>query len=180
MPLTRLPIVGVMGSGEHEHAECAEPLGRSLADLGVHLLTGGGHGVMTSVSRAFVDVPSRRGLVLGIVPGTGDEATYTPRRGYPNLWVEVPIFTHLHRTGDQGGDRQSRNHINILSSHVIIALPGSMGTRSEVLLALRYHRPLVAHLTDRSQIPQLPSSVYVEPKLGSVIAFVQSHLGTDS
>ena len=35
--------------------ELAEPLGRMLAAIGVHLLTGGGRGVMESVSRAFHD-----------------------------------------------------------------------------------------------------------------------------
>ena len=49
----RLPIVGVMGSGSHPHADLAEPLGRWLAAQGVHLLTGGGAGVMEAVSRAF-------------------------------------------------------------------------------------------------------------------------------
>jgi len=34
-------------------------------------------------------------------------------------------------------DMNSRNHINILSSDVVIALPGSKGTYSEVMLAIR-------------------------------------------
>jgi predicted Rossmann-fold nucleotide-binding protein len=46
--------VGVMGSGTHEHDALGREIGQLLARLGVNLLTGGGPGVMTSVSRAFV------------------------------------------------------------------------------------------------------------------------------
>jgi predicted Rossmann-fold nucleotide-binding protein len=83
----RLPIVGVMGSGEAEHAEKAEPLGRWLAGQGVHLLTGAGRGVMTAASRAFQAVPDRAGLVIGIVPC--GEAPDVPQEGYPNPFVEL-------------------------------------------------------------------------------------------
>src|SRR5690606_16565050 len=43
----RLPIVGVMGSGSSASA-LAEPLGAALAELPIHLLTGGGAGVMAA------------------------------------------------------------------------------------------------------------------------------------
>ncbi|HUT02907.1 MAG TPA: DNA-binding protein, partial [bacterium] len=46
----RLPIVGVLGSGSEPHEEKAKPLGEWLAREGVHLLTGGGGGVMEAVS----------------------------------------------------------------------------------------------------------------------------------
>ena len=39
------------------------------AGEGVHLLTGGGGGVMSAVSEAFHGVPERRGLVIGVIPG---------------------------------------------------------------------------------------------------------------
>lgn len=40
----------------------------------------------------------------------------------------------------------SRNHINILSSDAVVALPGGPGTLSEVKLALVYGRPCMAFL----------------------------------
>ena len=40
----RLHVVGVMGSGQDEHAKLAEPLGQAIARMGCHLLTGGGGG----------------------------------------------------------------------------------------------------------------------------------------
>ncbi len=43
----------------------------------------------------------------------------------------------------QGTELSSRNHINILSSDVVVALPGSSGTWSEIQLAIRYVRAWV-------------------------------------
>jgi len=68
------------------------------------------------------------------------------RGATPNPWVEVPIRTHLPLSGVDGTDPRSRNHINVLTADVVVALPGGDGTRSEVRLALRYGRPVVAFL----------------------------------
>ncbi len=172
----RLPIVGIMGSGDMEWPERTIDLGRWLAEKGVHLLTGGGSGVMSSISRAFIDVPNRQGSVIGILPCQADDPTCRPKKGFPNPWIEIPIATHLPLSGNQGGEPLSRNHINILSSDVIIALPGGAGTLSEVMLAEHYKRPLVAYLHDRSELPGLPPSVTVVDTLEGVQEFVKTHL----
>lgn len=170
----RLPIVGVMGSGDEEHADKAEPLGRWLASLDVHLLTGAGRGVMTAVSRAFQAVPERAGLVIGIVP-CADVPSF-PRPGYPNPWVELPILTHLPLSGIAGTDPMSRNHINVLTADVLIALPGGPGTSSEVALAQRYERPIIAYVDARSDIPDLPDDVPAANALKDVKEFVRRGL----
>lgn len=167
----RLPVVGVMGSGSHAHEDRAGELGRWLAAAGVHLLTGGGGGVMTSVSRAFFETAGRAGGVIGVLPGDPE-----PPPGYPNPWVEIPIRTHLPAMGALGADPRSRNHINILSSDVIVALPGSAGTSSEVRLACAYGRPVVAFLAARSEIPDLPDGVPVSDALDGIQRFVSEHL----
>ena len=59
--VNRRIVIGVMGSGGEEHIDLAEPLGRYLAESGFDLLTGGGKGVMTSVSRSFAQTPGKRG-----------------------------------------------------------------------------------------------------------------------
>ncbi len=167
----RRPIVGVMGSGSAAHEEKSTEIGRWLAVEGVHLLTGGGGGVMRAVSRAFAETTDRRGKVIGILPGRPE-----PPDGYPNPWVEIPIRTHLPSTGDQGDSSTSRNHINVLSSDVIIALPGSAGTSSEVRLACRYGRPVIAFLETSGEIPDLPDEVPVCRTLDEVKKFVSEHL----
>ena len=179
MPLGH-PVVGVMGSGSARHAHLAEPLGRALARLGVHLLTGGGAGVMESVSRAFHDVPGREGLVIAILPAGDarpDRADADPGTppGYPNPWVELAIRTHLDARGDDGSGLRSRNHINVLSSDVVIALPGSSGTASEVELAIRYRRPLIL-LGDSARAASLPASVPTTESVDEAVEFVRRTL----
>lgn len=165
-----------MGSGLSADQERCAQLGGWLAGQSVHLLTGGGGGAMEAVSRGFSEVTDRDGMVIGVLPAEGPRAGKAPP-GYPNPWVELSIQTHLHLSGPQGTDLASRNHINVLSSQVIIALPGGWGTRSEVELALRYEKPLVAYLQDRAEIPQLPDSVRVLGRFDEVKGFVQKALG---
>jgi uncharacterized protein (TIGR00725 family) len=177
MTVARLPVVGVMGSGSVAHQGRARALGRWLAGEGVHLLTGGGGGVMNAVSRAFSEVPARRGLVIGIVPSAAEGTATEPRQGYPNPWVEIPVFTHLHLSGRSGTDPMSRNHINVLSSNVVVALPGGSGTASEVSLAIRYGRPVIAYLRARDEIPRLPAAVRAESDLEKIKEFVREKIG---
>jgi uncharacterized protein (TIGR00725 family) len=171
-------VVGVMGSSQEPHAERATPLGRRLAELGVHLLTGGGPGAMEAVSRAFAETPGRRGLVLGILPGlpeSGGGAPHAPP-GYPNRFVDLALRTHLPALGERGGDPDSRNHLNVLTSDAIVALPGGPGTASEVALAVAYGKPVVAYRGRRDEIAGLPPAVPVESDLERVLAFVREHL----
>jgi uncharacterized protein (TIGR00725 family) len=175
-PLHRLPVVGVIGSGSEEHLSEAEPVGRLLARLGVHLLTGGGQGVMTAVSRAFAETPGRAGLVIGVLPCREGEPS-RPKEGYPNPWVEVVIPTHLPLSGVRGTDPMSRNHINVLASNAVVALPGGPGTGSEAELAVRYGRPILAYLETAGQIPGLPTDIPVVRSVGEVEVFLKSALG---
>ncbi len=139
----RLPIIAVIGSGDPDHGnpELAAAVGRLIAEMGFHLLTGGGLGVMADACRGFTAVPDRAGLAIGIIPRSpaGDEA----KPGYPNPWVELPILTHL--AGHLGPDGEdSRNPINVLTASRILALPGGEGTRAEIRLAVRYEKPVLA------------------------------------
>ena len=175
---TRIPTVGVMGSGKLKHERWATTLGEWLAANNVNLLTGGGSGVMHSVSCAFAKFPNRQGRVIGILPGRFDDASnhYNVPDGYPNLCVEIPIFTHLPKSGEQGQCPESRNHINVLSSDVVVVLPGSSGTASEASLAVRYSKPVVAWLDDRMQVAGLPDEVPVYSEFDLVTGFINSAL----
>ncbi len=135
--------MGVLGSGREEHRELAEPLGRWIAEQGHDLLTGAGGGVMRAAAAAFVSVPDRRGVSIGVVPGSVDEAGHHPKPGYPNPAIELAIYTHLPLGGERGASPWSRNHVNVLTAHALVALPGGAGTASEVELACRYGRPLI-------------------------------------
>ena len=141
--------VAVIGSGSESHVSLAEPLGKWLAGQGYDLINGGGGGVMAAVSQSFAQVADRRGRVMGVIPSSGPcdspeaRAAYSPPAGYPNAWIDFPIYTHLHQSGTSGKETASRNHIIILTADVIVAFPGGEGTRSEIQLALEYGKPLV-------------------------------------
>lgn len=148
MPKKR-PLVGVIGSGQDGHPELSEPLGRWLAGQDCDLINGGGGGVMQTVSQAFAETPHRIGNIIGVIPAASPcdspeaRSAYTPLAGYPNSWIDIPIYTHLPLSGASGKDAASRNHIIILTADAIVAFPGGAGTRSEIQLALEYGKPLL-------------------------------------
>ena len=171
-----LPIIGVMGSAEEAHEQLAAPLGKWIADHHCHLLTGGGTGVMESVSRAFVTVQARKGRCIGVMPGTFGENGYVTKPGYPNPYVEIPIKTHLPLSGEMGADLMSRNHVNVLTSDIVVVLPGQEGTLSEAELALRYKKPVAALLPEKGAFPHLPETIPVYYSLETLTVFIQNHL----
>ena len=168
--------VGVMGSGSAEHEACARPVGELLAELGVNLLTGGGGGVMRAVSRAFTRHRRDRGICIGIIPCVSEADRLTPRPGYPNEFVELAIYTHLPHSGHLGAHDLSRNHINVLSSHAIVALPGGEGTVAEVQLALRYGKPVTAYAPAPGLVEHFPASVPRGRSIDHVERFLREHL----
>ena len=173
---SRLPIITVLGSGTLEYTEQAVELGHWLARIGVHLLTGGGGGIMTSVSRGFYETPDRKGKVIGILPCERDDSLCRPTRGYPNPWVEIPIITHLPLSGSEGTSFMSRNHINVLTADAAVALPGGSGTRSEIILAIQYQRPIIAYLKNEKDFPGIPSTVPQVKTLEEVQVFLKPYV----
>jgi len=165
-----------MGSSTRAFEDLAVPLGRWLASMGVHLLNGGGAAAMEAVSRAFVSVTPREGLVIGVLPADLPDGAPVPRAGYPNPFVEIAIFTHLPLNGITGTDPRSRNHINILSSDVVVVLPGGEGTQSEMELAVRYGKPIIAFFGEHSVEWQVPAGVSVARALAEVDRFLRTTL----
>lgn len=168
--------VGVVGSGSDEHTELAHEIGELLAMLEVNLLTGGGRGVMASVSRAYTQAARKRGICIGIIPCSSTRERDKPKQGYPNEFVELPIFTHLPYSGHRGTDDLSRNHINALSCSAIIALPGGAGTATEVALALEYNKPVIVYSADASLTQSFPKAVQRATTIGEVRIFLRKHL----
>lgn len=186
--IRRIKIIGVMGSGTEPHKRLSEPLGRLIAESGYHLLTGGGYGVMAEVSKAFCAVRERKGFSIGIIrsgnyPVLDENSQKRSLIKYAvNKWVEIPIYTHLPLSGDQGTDYMSRNHINVLASDIVIALPGGPGTYSEVRLRAQYQKPLILFLGDstlnRKKAEDLTNdsllSMYIS--IANSIEDVQNHI----
>jgi uncharacterized protein (TIGR00725 family) len=175
-PVLARASVGVLGSGTRAWSALARPLGALLARLGVNLVTGGGRGVMRAVARAYVQSERARGLSIGIIPCASLAERGTPLRGYPNPFVELPIYTHLPFSGTAGTGDLSRNHINVLSSAVLVALPGSHGTASEVTLALRYRRPVIVFAPDAATVAHFPAEAPRTRDIEAVETFLRQHL----
>ena len=120
--------MGVMGSGGDGDAALlavARELGAAIAREGWVLLNGGrACGVMDASARGASEAG---GLVVGILPD-GDAHRASAH-------VDIPIRTGM-------GD--ARNAVNVLSSDVVIALRGGAGTLSEIALALKAQRPVIA------------------------------------
>lgn len=133
-----------MGASGAAWPDYAAPLGAHLAARGVHLLTGGGGGTMAAVAEAFTRVAGRRGLSIGIVPTVAHpEAGFAALPGYPNPFVELPIVTPLGVFVGDDDAMVTRNHVNVLTSDAIVALPGAVGTHNEIRLARRFGKKLV-------------------------------------
>jgi len=123
-------IVGIMGSHRDDDPSLkrAFALGEGIARRGSVLLTGGGTGIMRAASKGAAGAG---GLVIGILP----DDRQTSRPGYPNEFVHIPIYT---------GMGNARNVINAMTPDVVIALSGSYGTLSEIVLALNGRTPVIS------------------------------------
>jgi uncharacterized protein (TIGR00725 family) len=122
----RKPIIGVMGGADVSQSvsDMAFELGAAIAEKGWILLNGGRDvGVMRACS---MGAKSKNGTVIGILPGNSKRDA--------NPFVDIPIVTNM---------ADARNLINVLSSDVVVACPGSAGTISEIALALKNDRSVV-------------------------------------
>lgn len=173
----KLKTIGVMGSGKDPWRELAGPLGAWIAHAGHNLLTGGGHGVMAEVARAFVEVQPREGRSIGILPARVDQqAGFVPFDGYPNPFVEISIVTPLpRRESGQDPATINRNHVNVLSSDVIVALPGGQGTAQEMALAQGWGKPLICY-GPQEALAGVPDGIPRATRLEDVTLFLSASL----
>lgn len=168
-----MPIIGVMGSGKTEWPELSAPLGAWIAEQGFDLLTGAGLGVMLSTARAFATTPDRKGRSIGVVPTEAHPGLgFVPLSGYPNPYIDLPILTPLPRKlADAPEGALNRNYVNILTSDVVVALPGSQGTLDEIRLATRFSKPLICVGPDTA-FEGVPEGTLIVATLQDVFAFV--------
>jgi uncharacterized protein (TIGR00725 family) len=122
----RKPVIGVMGGSKASAEVCARAklLGSLIAQRGWVLLNGGrNQGVMAASAEG---AKQAGGTVIGILPDS------TASRASP--YLDFAIMTDM-------GD--GRNLLNVLSSDVVIACPGKLGTLSEVVLALKRDKRVI-------------------------------------
>jgi predicted Rossmann-fold nucleotide-binding protein len=154
-----MKIVGVMASGKKslvsEHKRLAKQVGSTVAELGYHLLTGGGGGLMKAVGQAFLekkrdvlDQNRPAGNLISVLrakklPHLKKDGKRSWKANADNALGEIVIRTHLPFSGKNGTDPLSRNHINALTADLIVILPGGSGTLSELQLAWEYGKDII-------------------------------------
>ena len=130
IPRTRPTYVAVIGDGDPRGPdsgrilEWAEEVGQDLARGGAVVVTGGLGGVMRAASRGASAIG---GQTIGILPGADPAEA--------NEFVQTPIATGLGVV---------RNLVVVTSADAVVAVGGRHGTLSEIGLALRMGRSVVA------------------------------------
>jgi uncharacterized protein (TIGR00725 family) len=124
--MKRRAAIAVVGAGDASPAICdvAEAIGAEIGRRGGILICGGRGGVMEAAARG---AHSAGGLTIGIIPGY--------HRDEANSSIEIAIAT---------GMGQARNVIVVASADAVIAMAGEGGTLSEIGLAIKLGRPVVA------------------------------------
>jgi len=69
----------------------------------------------------------------------------------------------------------SRNYVNVLTSDVVVALPGSKGTLDEIRLATRFAKPLIC-TGPASAFDGVAAGTRIVSALDDVYAFVLAHV----
>lgn len=119
-------MIAVCGPGEATEAEIriAEAIGERIARAGKAVVCGGRGGVMAAACRG---AKRAGGTAIGIIPGYD--------RSEANPWVDHVICTGL---------GQARNALVVASGDSVIAIGGGFGTLSEIGLALKLGKRVVA------------------------------------
>lgn len=98
-------------------------VGQIIAQAGAVLVCGGLGGAMEAAAKGAREAG---GLTVGILPGVS--------KADANPYIDIPLPTSL---------GYARNVIVACSADLIIALPGSDGTQSEICYGLIYKRPVI-------------------------------------
>jgi len=173
--MKRYPVIGVIGSHEDKWDRYSAPLGNLIAKIGAHLLTGAGGGVMTAVAKAFTENRHRKGFCIGIIPVEKVDDYEQKSALYPNPYVEIPITTQLAEKSMVDRMPFSRNIVNILSSDVIVALPGYHGTKNEVGLSLMFDTPIIL-FGPEPEFEKFPQNAKIVEKIESVEDFIKDNI----
>ena len=101
----------------------AYKIGQIIAKSGAILICGGLDGVMTAAAKGAKEAG---GLTIGILPGRDKKDA--------NPYIDIALPTSI---------GYARNTIVACSADIIVALPGSHGTRSEISYGLVFGRPVI-------------------------------------
>ncbi len=160
----RKSFIAVCGPGKAnpELLALAEAVGQELALAGFGVVCGGRGGVMEAACRG---AKAAGGSTLGILPGYD--------AGEANQYVDIPVCT---------GMGEARNVIVVATGEAVIAVGGEWGTLSEIALALKLGKQVIAlagygwKLTRASENDPLPVPVKVASTPAEAVQFARAAL----
>ncbi len=118
-------IISVIGGHDIDFKveQLAHKIGKIIAKVGAILVCGGLNGVMEAASKGCKE---EGGLTIGVLPGKEKKDA--------NHFIDIALPTSM---------GYARNVIVACSANIIVALPGSHGTRSEICYGLVFGRPVI-------------------------------------
>ncbi len=118
-------LISVIGGHKIDHVmECnAHQIGKIIAEMGAILVCGGLDGAMKATAKG---VKEGNGLSIGLLPGINKKDA--------NPYIDIALPTTI---------GYARNAMVAAAADLIIALPGSHGTRSEISYGFVYKKPIV-------------------------------------
>lgn len=121
-----MTIIGVAGAGscDEQVAAIARRVGQLIAEKGAVLVCGGLGGVMEA---AAAGASEKGGHTIGLLPGSS--------RHEANPYIKIPIVTGL---------GHARNAVLAQTAQGLVAVDGEYGTLSEISMALKMGKPVVA------------------------------------
>jgi len=103
--------------------QLAHDIGKIIAEVGAVLVCGGLDGTMSAASRGAKEAG---GITIGILPGLDKEDA--------NEHIDIALPSSI---------GFARNAMVACSADIIVALPGSHGTSSEISYGIVYKRPII-------------------------------------
>src|SRR3990167_7260646 len=122
---TQKITISVIGGhkSSKEVEQIAHDIGKIIVRVGAILVCGGLDGVMEAAARGAKEAG---GLTIGLLPGKD--------KGDANPFIDIALPTSI---------GFARNAIVACSADIIVALPGSYGTSSEISYGMVFERPVI-------------------------------------
>ncbi|MCX6694748.1 MAG: TIGR00725 family protein [Candidatus Altiarchaeota archaeon] len=118
----QVAVIGSDGEVPAKVRDIAEEVGRIIARRNCVLICGGRGGVMEAACRGAKEA---RGTTVGILPVLNKDVG--------NKFLDIAISTSY---------GYARNTLVVSAADIVVAIHGSVGTLSEIALALNYDKPV--------------------------------------
>lgn len=153
MARTAISVIGA-GSCGPDTTALAREVGKRIAEAGCDLICGGLGGVMAAACEGASEAG---GTTIGMLPGRD--------RTSANAFVTVPVATGL---------GEMRNALVVMNGVGAVAVEGGTGTLSEIALALKSGKPVVA-LGNWADLPGVVRADTAKQAVKTILDLIGEH-----